>query len=653
LRVVSVRDCLRGKRGGLAAFLLIAALLAGGLGWATRAALQLESEQRSLRAAAERGDRLRLALWRLDSRMTAFLAGEDARPFSHYSAVFAPPVALDSNGQPVPPGAVVELSPLLSTELPDWMLLHFQSDEAGWESPQVHSDTLQARLRTQARGLVNVTARRRALLEELRREVSPATLLARVRKYAGQPRIRDRAVMARLEQLATGNQTSMLDIQEAGRNEFNYRLGQQSKLVNPPVQEARVSKDVALLNSCRNGEEWLSVAPLPPNGKPPQSQTFLGTAQHAPLARVPTSAEVTVTMSRVVGLWLSGPTGQDRLLAVRLVRVEEKDICQGILLDAGLLMGLLKEEVQDLFPESDLLPAREPTPDQLDRTMTTLPLRLDPGPEPIEEPAGWTPLRVGLSLAWLAALVGLGAVGAGGWSLLTLSQRRIRFVSAVTHELRTPLTTLRLYLDMLLGGLVPDDRQREYLETMNAETDRLTRLVGNVLDFSRLENQAPKLVRVRVNVADLLARASETWQGRCAAAGKQLEVEDATPPGGAVETDADLLLQVLANLLDNSCKYSREAEERRLWLRARAEGGRVVFEVEDRGPGVPAPERRSIFRPFRRGKCADATTGGVGLGLALARWWTQLLGGRLELRCPAEGGACFRVVLAVAQHGHE
>ncbi len=168
---MSVRACLRGKRGGLAAFLLIAALLAGGLGWATRAALQLEAEQRSLRAAAERGDRLRLALWRLDSRMTAFLAGEDARPFSHYSAVFAPPVALDGNGQPVPPGAVVELSPLLSTDLPDWMLLHFQSDEAGWESPQVHSPTLQARLRTQARGLVNVTPRRRALLEELRREV--------------------------------------------------------------------------------------------------------------------------------------------------------------------------------------------------------------------------------------------------------------------------------------------------------------------------------------------------------------------------------------------------------------------------------------------------------------------------------------------------
>ena len=95
------------------------------------------------------------------------------------------------------------------------------------------------------------------------------------------------------------------------------------------------------------------------------------------------------------------------------------------------------------------------------------------------------------------------AVGLGGWSLLSLSERRIRFVSAVTHELRTPLTTLQLYLDMLLGGLVRDEKQRtEYLQTLHAETDRLTRLVGNVLDFSRLENHQPRLMMGPVAVAD-------------------------------------------------------------------------------------------------------------------------------------------------------
>src|SRR5947209_11851189 len=114
-------------------------------------------------------------------------------------------------------------------------------------------------------------------------------------------------------------------------------------------------------------------------------------------------------------------------------------------------------------------------------------------------------MRTGLSLAWLAALVGLGAVAGGGWSLLTLSQRRIRFVSAVTHELRTPLTSLRLYLDLLLSGMVQDEQKRqEYLATLNTESDRLHRLIDNVLDFARLERQRTQTATQPVKVCDLL-----------------------------------------------------------------------------------------------------------------------------------------------------
>jgi signal transduction histidine kinase len=632
---------------GLASFLGIAALLAGGLGWTTWAALRLEAEQQNNRAEAQRVDRLRLALWRLDNRITAILAAEDARPFSHYSAVYAPPVALDGSGRPVPPGAVLELSPLLSGELEPWMLLHFHTDQAGWGSPQVLSDTLAKRLRAPTRGLTNVTQRRRELLAELAREVPPAQLLQYARKHAGQTTIRDRAVLARFNR-AMDNNTNNIAPDAQATNE--YYLRQRARLVNPGRSPERVSKDVALLNSTGNGKEWFLDSTSQAQKKENEKAPGMPSASSGVLPPVPSSAEVTVSMSRMVGVWLSGGSSdRDRLVLLRLVRVEEKDICQGIVLDDELLRSMLAEEVEDLFPGGSIMPAQHTTPEELGQTMTTLPLRLDPGPEAAETPMGWTPLRVGLSLAWLAALVGLAAVGLGGWSLLALSQRRIRFVSAVTHELRTPLTTLRLYLDMLLGGVVQQEEQRqEYLETMQAETDRLTRLVGNVLDFSRLENQEPKLTRTRVRVADLLDRTRNTWQGRCAAAGKCLEVDDSTSLECSVETDADLFGQVLANLLDNACKYSREAADGRVWLRARQEGNRVVFEVEDRGPGVPAGERRSIFRPFRRGRGADATTGGVGLGLALARWWTQLLGGRLSLRCPAEGGACFRVELQAA-----
>ena len=105
--------------------------------------------------------------------------------------------------------------------------------------------------------------------------------------------------------------------------------------------------------------------------------------------------------------------------------------------------------------------------------------------------------------------------------------------------------------------------------------------------------------------------------------------------------------QVLGNLIDNACKYSRGAEDPRIWLRASREAhDRLSFEVEDRGPGVPAGERRSIFRPFRRGRLADVTAGGVGLGLALAGAGRSLLGGKLSLfACPEKIGACFRFEL--------
>src|SRR5205085_2380124 len=141
------------------------------------------------------------------------------------------------------------------------------------------------------------------------------------------------------------------------------------------------------------------------------------------------------------------------------------------------------------------------------------------------------------------------------------------------------------------------------------------------------ENQRPRLSRSRMSANDLLGQVGKVWQGRCQDADKELVIENGLADGAALCTDGELVQQVLGNLLDNACKYSRGASDRRIWLRARGQGRRVAFEVEDRGPGVAKRERRAIFRAFRRGRTADATGGGVGLGLALARRWARLLGG--------------------------
>jgi signal transduction histidine kinase len=416
-------------------------------------------------------------------------------------------------------------------------------------------------------------------------------------------------------------------------------------------------------------------------------------------------------MGPMTPLWVTTDDGQERLMVARRVHVTSRwaeqmyvlsawprsgasvglavmaasqcqptklpyprEVCQGIVLDWPRLEKLLADEVRDLFPEARILPMTAETPPRPERTMTTLPVELDPREGPAagahqdlaqqelaaqgqnlelllgEPELGWTPLRMGLGLAWAAALVALAAVGLGGWKLIDLSERRIRFVSAVTHELRTPLTTLRLYLDMLTGGMVKEEETRaEYLQTLHGETDRLSRLVGNVLDFSRLENQRPKLVQERVGVAELLEQVRATWQTRCHDAQKDLVVENEVGAGAAVLTDMHLAEQILGNLVDNACKYSQGAEDARVWVRARAANGRVVLEVEDRGPGIPTRERHSIFRAFCRGRGADVTAGGVGLGLALAQRWTGLLGGRLTLCSdPKRTGACFRLELPLA-----
>jgi signal transduction histidine kinase len=631
----------RGKRGGVIAFFAIAALLGGGLGWVTSATLRLEHEQREAQAQAEISNQLRIALWRLDSRISPIIAKEDSRPYEHYSALYASPSALRDDGSRWPSGAVLEPSPLVGAELPDWMLLHFQADESGWWSPQVLSESFLKRLQMAdlPTPLTNVTPERQRLLADLHEHLRAADLRAHIeqagaeRALAGTALVSaQNAVSARgLEPARQGpNSPRSLDAQSAqGQQAANLeyknraeRFDQLRQLSKELPQQG--NPEVAIAGRWRNGEDWLSE-----NSK-----------KRSPIH------QVRVTLGPLIPFWVQASDQRQLLIAARRLEVGSRKVCQGVLLDWQRLSAILNGEVSDLFDSVQLVPLSDSTPAHPERAMAALPVELDPVP-PSATDTEWTPRRVGLGLAWAALVVALAAIGLGGWSILDLSERRIRFVSAVTHELRTPLTTLRLYLDMLAGGMVKEERQKdEYLQTLNAEADRLNRLVGNVLDFSRLENQRPRLVTTGVSVGHLLEQVRASWLGRCQSADKELLVENAV--GGDVHfvTDVQMVQQILGNLIDNACKYSRGAADRRIWLRARSDSrGRLLFEVEDRGPGVPPGDRRSIFRPFRRGKGSDLT-GGVGLGLALAQRWAHLLGGRLTLQ-PGDDGAGVRFCLGL------
>ncbi len=387
------------------------------------------------------------------------------------------------------------------------------------------------------------------------------------------------------------------------------------------------------------------AVPGPPAGEPAAGDNP-GDNPAAPVID-PGPPPVAVHLGPVRPQWLAAADGTDDLLLVRTAKLDGRTVYQGVYLDWQRLKAVLLGDVKDLFPAADLVPVKGPGAGPPDRAMTALPVQLDPGPAAALPPAGWTPLRIGLALAWAAALIAFGAIGLAGWSLIDLSERRIRFVSAVTHELRTPLTSLRLYLDLLLSGMVQDDQKRtEYLSTLAVESDRLHRLVDNVLDFARLERRRSDADLKPAKVADVLAAVRDTWTDRCGTDGKELIVVSTLPPEAEVTTDAALVGQIVGNLIDNARKYTRAASDPRVWVWAKPEGRRVVLEVEDRGPGVPPRERSLIFRPFRRGAGADTTAGGAGLGLALCKQWAESLGGALTYR-PADGetGACFRLEL--------
>ncbi len=627
-------------------FLAIAALVVGGLGWVTAEVLRLEEARNVSDFDKELSGQLSLALWRLDSRIAPALAREDSRPYDHYAAFAPPPLLFRNDGSPVRAGEIMAPSPLVSADLPPWMLLHFQADaEVGWGSPQVLSQSLVKVLddpKVKA-PLDNVTDGRCRLLIDLAGCLPPRALLDKVETRCAQLPALETTLVPSLQnaypndpepiQMLKEQQEFARGQKEGGQksaynNEANNNLRGYTQMkvlregANPRAQTTDLG--VALGNMRRNGEGWLAHGPVAP-------------------AR---GQKAVVNLGPMVPLWLT-PEGRDEHLVVaRLVKVGEKQFCQGIVLDWESLQLELAAHVADLFPEARLVPMRDAEPARPERAMKWLPVELDPGPVAPEPLLAWTALRVGLAMAWASSLIGLAAVGLGGRSLLELSERRIRFVSAVTHELRTPLTTLRLYLDMLTGGMVQEEAQKtEYLQTLHSETERLNRLVANVLDFSRLEGQRPRLNKTPISLAALLEQVQTDWQERCKSTDKELVIDCSLPEDAALTTDVKLVQQVLGNLIDNACKYSRGADDCRIILRARLVGSRLALEVEDRGPGVAPRERQGIFRAFRRGGDADVTAGGVGLGLALARRWGELLGGRLSLLPATGSGACFRLEL--------
>jgi signal transduction histidine kinase len=247
-------------------------------------------------------------------------------------------------------------------------------------------------------------------------------------------------------------------------------------------------------------------------------------------------------------------------------------------------------------------------------------------------------------------MVVAGVLVFGSFATARLVRRELRiaklqtdFTATVSHEFRSPLTGIRQLGEMLLAGRAAGDetRQRRYYELICAESDRLTRLVENVLDFARMEDSRKEYRFERIETG--------AWLRELAGiAARRRGIDTYLPPElPAVEGDKDALSSAVLNLLDNAIKYSAEGEAVRLG--ARAEDGWVTIAVSDRGCGIALEDQCRIFDRFYRGSnTVGKPVRGVGLGLALVKRIADAHGARVRVESAPGNGSTFCVDLKVA-----
>lgn len=216
--------------------------------------------------------------------------------------------------------------------------------------------------------------------------------------------------------------------------------------------------------------------------------------------------------------------------------------------------------------------------------------------------------------------------------------RERNFLMSVSHELRTPLTAIRGHVDALREGVVEDPELRDQsLEVIAAEAERLSRLVGDILDLAKLDAHRFTLLEEEVDMESLCERAYTAFSEEARRRSIEYRREIAAQP--VLQTDGDRVLQIISNLLSNAFRWTPDGG--RVELSLEQTNGAVRVAVDDNGPGISEDDRERIFRPF----VSRDGAGGTGLGLAIARELAFALGGRIELASEEGRGSRFALVL--------
>jgi signal transduction histidine kinase len=253
-----------------------------------------------------------------------------------------------------------------------------------------------------------------------------------------------------------------------------------------------------------------------------------------------------------------------------------------------------------------------------------------------------------MALGALSLLIGAGMIFAyrNVSSELALAKLKSDFVSNVSHELRTPLALIRLYAETLeLGRISTAGKQQQYYEIIRKESERLTSLINNILDFSRIEAGKKEYSFRETDVADLVRSTLESYRFEIEQNGFEFEqkIDNNLP---VLSVDREAIARSLLNLVNNAVKYS--AGRKYLGVHLYRRDGNVNLEVEDHGIGIPAKEQHKIFEKFYRvGDPLVHNTKGSGLGLSLVRHIVLAHGGQVAVESAPGRGSKFIIILPV------
>jgi two-component system phosphate regulon sensor histidine kinase PhoR len=229
-----------------------------------------------------------------------------------------------------------------------------------------------------------------------------------------------------------------------------------------------------------------------------------------------------------------------------------------------------------------------------------------------------------------------------------VSRLQTDFVNKVSHDLRTPLTSIRMFVETLqLGRLEDPARQKEALDIISSETERLSALITRLLEWARMESGKRSFDFRRQQVGPIVDDALRAVEPQRIQTGAQV-IRTLVPGLPQVYVDRDALADVLVDLLQNAFKYT--GPEKHISVLARAAGPSVEIVVEDNGPGIPGADQKRIFDKFYRGKDPlERTIEGSGLGLSMVKHILKAHGGKVSVKSELGKGAAFTVLLPASE----